>query len=170
MLSCTTSKRNAEQRWPAERKALCTTASMTCSGSEVESTIIAFRPPVSAINGTTGPSLAANARLIRRATWVLPVKQTPAVRASATRPAPTVSPGPCSSANASAGTPASCSRPTRRAATNGVCSAGLAATVLPAASAAATWPAKMASGKFHGLMQTKTPQPGAAARCSAWPA
>jgi hypothetical protein len=28
---------------------------------------------------------------------------------------------------------------------------------LPATSAAATWPAKIASGKFHGLMQTKTP-------------
>ena len=35
----------------------------------------------------------------------------------------------------------------------GVCSAGLASTVLPAASAAATWPVKIASGKFHGEMQ-----------------
>jgi hypothetical protein len=32
-------------------------------------------------------------------------------------------------------------------------------TVLPAASAAAIWPVKIASGKFHGLMQTKTPRP-----------
>ena len=32
----------------------------------------------------------------------------------------------------------------------GVCSAGLASTGLPAASAAATWPVKIASGKFHG--------------------
>ena len=46
-----------------------------------------------------------------------------------------------------------------RAATAGVCSAGLAATALPATSAAATWPVKIASGKFHGLMQTKTPRP-----------
>ena len=46
-----------------------------------------------------------------------------------------------------------------RAATAGVCSAGLAATVLPATSAATTWPAKMASGKFHGEMQTNTPRP-----------
>ena len=42
---------------------------------------------------------------------------------------------------------------------SGVCSAGLATTALPAASAAATWPMKIASGKFHGLMQTKTPRP-----------
>jgi len=30
---------------------------------------------------------------------------------------------------------------------------------LVAASAAATWPVKMASGKFHGLMQANTPRP-----------
>jgi hypothetical protein len=47
----------------------------------------------------------------------------------------------------------------KRWATRGVCSAGLAATVLPATSAATTWPAKMASGKFHGLMHTNTPRP-----------
>jgi hypothetical protein len=43
------------------------------------------------------------------------------------------------------------------AAISGVCSAGFASTVLPAASAAATWPMKIASGKFHGLMQTTGP-------------
>ena len=55
------------------------------------------------------------------------------------------------------GTPAACSARTAAAATSGVCSAGLASTVLPAASAAATWPVKIASGKFHGLMQTTGP-------------
>ena len=44
-------------------------------------------------------------------------------------------------------------------ATSGVCSAGLATTLLPATSAAAIWPMKIASGKFHGEMQTKTPRP-----------
>ena len=57
------------------------------------------------------------------------------------------------------GTPASCSSRTAAAAISGVCSAGLATTALPAASAAATWPVKIASGKFHGLMQTNTPRP-----------
>jgi hypothetical protein len=33
----------------------------------------------------------------------------------------------------------------------------LASTALPAASAAAIWPVKMASGKFHGLMQVNRP-------------
>ena len=52
-----------------------------------------------------------------------------------------------------------------RTPTRGVCSAGLAMTVLPAASAAATWPVKIASGKFHGLMQANTPRP---CRCSSF--
>mmetsp|Transcript_28791 Transcript_28791/g.67986 ORF Transcript_28791/g.67986 Transcript_28791/m.67986 type:complete len:276 (+) Transcript_28791:332-1159(+) len=171
MLSCTHSRRSAEQRWPAERKALCTTASMTCSGSAVESTTIAFRPPVSAISGRGEFGFLANALLMIWATAVEPVKQTPAVWAWATRPAPTVSPGPCSRASASAGTPASCSSSTIFSATYGVCSAGLAATVLPATSAATTWPAKMASGKFQGLMQTNTPRPCiSAGSASAWSA
>jgi hypothetical protein len=36
---------------------------------------------------------------------------------------------------------------------------GLGDDALPAASAAATWPRKIASGKFHGEMQTKVPRP-----------
>jgi hypothetical protein len=48
---------------------------------------------------------------------------------------------------------------TASAAISGVCSAGLATTVLPATSAAATCPVKIDSGKFHGLMHTKTPRP-----------
>ena len=39
-------------------------------------------------------------------------------------------------------------------------------TALPAASAAVTWPRKIASGKFHGLMQTNTPRPRSARRFS----
>ena len=35
----------------------------------------------------------------------------------------------------------------------------MATTLLPAASAAETWPRKMASGKFHGAMQTQAPRP-----------
>ena len=48
---------------------------------------------------------------------------------------------------------------TAAAATSGVCSAGFATTALPAASAAATWPRKIASGKFQGEIATKTPRP-----------
>ena len=55
------------------------------------------------------------------------------------------------------GTPASCRMRTMAAAISGVSSAGLASTGLPATSAAAIWPVKIASGKFHGLMQTMGP-------------
>ena len=41
----------------------------------------------------------------------------------------------------------------------GVCSAGLASTVLPVTSAALTCPVKIETGKFHGLMQAITPRP-----------
>ena len=156
--SCTHRSRSAEQRWPAERNDEATTSSVTCSGSAVASTIIALMPPVSAISGTIGPSLAASARLMARPTSVEPVKQTPAYARSATSAAPTL-PSPGTSASAPAGMPASCRMRTASAAISGVCSAGLATTLLPAASAALTCPRKIASGKFHGLMQTNTPRP-----------
>jgi hypothetical protein len=55
--------------------------------------------------------------------------------------------------------PASWHSRTASAAISGVCSAGLAKTLLPAASAAPAMPVKIASGKFHGLMVTNTPRP-----------
>jgi len=45
-------------------------SSATCSGSAVASAIIALMPPVSAISGTMGLSLARNVRLMLRATSV----------------------------------------------------------------------------------------------------
>ena len=42
---------------------------------------------------------------------------------------------------------------------SGVAGAGFATTALPATSAAVICPVKIASGKFHGLMQTNTPRP-----------
>ena len=129
--------RVAEQRWPAERKAEVITSSVTCSGSAVASTIMALMPPVSAMSGTIGPSLPASVRLIFCATSVEPVKTTPAIRGSATRAAPTA-PSPGTNWSAEAGTPAGCRSLTASKAISGVCSAGLATTLLPAASAAAT--------------------------------
>ena len=137
MSSCRNSTRSAEQRWPAELKADATTSRTTCSDSADESTIMAFCPPVSAISGTMGPGLVARVWAIMRATSVEPVNATPAQRGSATSAAP-MRPPPGNKASASAGTPAACRKRTASAAISGVCSAGLATTVLPAASAAAT--------------------------------
>ncbi len=86
--SCRYRTRSELQRWPAERKALATTASTTCSGSALESTIMAFRPPVSAISGAIGPSRSARTRWMARAVAVEPVKATPAILGSVTRACP----------------------------------------------------------------------------------
>ena len=158
--SCRQSSRRAEQRWPAESKADTSASATTCSASAEESTTMALSPPVSAINVTGLPQASSRPliwRLIVRATSVDPVKITACTWCEATSAAPIVSPSPGSNWSAPAGTPASCRILTAAAATRGVCSAGLASTVLPAASAAAICPVKMASGKFQGLMQATTP-------------
>ena len=147
--SCTKNSRAAEQRCPAESKAERTTSRITCSGSALESAIMALRPPVSAMKGTIAPRRSASARWMAQPVALEPVKATPATRGSLTSAAPTA-PSPGSRCRTPGGTPASCSSWTARKAVIGVCSAGLASTGLPAASAAATWPVKMASGKFHG--------------------
>ncbi len=93
MSCCTNSTRRAEQRWPALSKAEVTASCTSCSGSAVESAIIAFSPPVSAMNGTIGPSRAASWRLMSCATSVEPVKATPATRGSRTSAPPISAPG-----------------------------------------------------------------------------
>ena len=172
--SCRQRMRKAEQRCPAESKADDRTSTTTCSASAEESTTIALRPPVSAIRPKGAPRRVrrpASSFSISRATGVEPVKTTPWTRGSATSAAPT-SPAPGTSCRASRGTPALCSKRTASAAISGVSSAGLAITELPAASVAATWPVKIASGKFHGLMQTTRPsgagEPGSRVRAASW--
>ena len=90
---------------------------------------------------------------------VEPVKATPATRGSATAARRRSRRRPAGTAARRPARRLACSSRTAAAAMSGVCSAGLAITALPAASAAATWPVKIASGKFHGLMQTNTPRP-----------
>ena len=157
--SCRHRTRSAEQRWPALSKAEAMTSATTCSASADESTIMAFCPPVSAMSGIGLPCRdrrVASCRWIRRATSVDPVNITAAVCGAATSAAP-IAPSPGKSWSASVGTPAAWSRRTASAAMSGVSSAGLARTALPATSAAAIWPVKIASGKFQGLMQVTTP-------------
>ena len=158
--SCKHSTRRAEQRWPALSKAEASTSTTTCSVSAEESTIMAFMPPVSAISGVGRPCASrrvAMLRCSREATSVEPVNITPRTRLSEVSLAPTVSPRPGSSCTTPAGTPASSRMLMPWAAISGVCSAGFARTLLPAASAAAIWPVKIASGKFHGLIHTTGP-------------
>ena len=141
----------------------------TCSGSAEESTIIAFWPPVSAISGTGGHAaleplrelLLDQPRDLGRAGEQTPrdarIGDQRARRPSRRRPAA------AAARRRHAGLVQQRARPA--AAISGVCSAGLASTGLPAASAAAIWPVKIASGKFHGLMQTTGPSGAVRARC-----
>ena len=157
MSSCTHRTRSAEQRWPALSNADVSASATACSGNAELSTIIAFWPPVSAIS--TGSSRrSASVRLMSCATSVDPVNSTPAIRGSATSAAPTVSPRPGSSCNAAGGIPARWKMRTASAAISGVCSAGLASTGLPAASAALICPVKIANGKFQGAMHAIGPR------------
>ena len=104
-------------------------------------------------------------RLMAQAVSVEPVKATPATRGSATSArADRVRPRPAGGAAHRRGRRRGAADAPPRRAISGVCSAGLATTALPAASAAATWPMKMASGKFQGLMQAKTPRPCSSVR------
>ena len=140
--SCTQRIRQAEQRWPAEPKADNTASLTTCSGSAVESAIIAFWPPVSAINTGSSPLAWAwlfKLWLIRWAVWVEPVKITPDSLSAWVKAAPT-SPAPVTKCSALLGKPAWYISWAPKWAIKLVCSAGLATTVLPAASAATIWP------------------------------
>ena len=158
--SCTHSTRRAEQRCPALSKAEFTASMTTCSVNADESTIIAFWPPVSAINGIGCPvGLRRWATVFCKilATSVEPVNIMPWIRSSWLSLAPTVSPRPGKSCTTDLGTPTSQSISIACVAINGVCSAGLAMTVLPATKAAATCPVKIASGKFQGLIHKIVP-------------
>ncbi len=131
-----TAPASAEQRWPALWNAEEMTSRVTCSGSAELSTIIAFWPPVSAMNGMIGPSRSASVRLIMRAVSVEPVKTTPASSGCAVSVPPTTLPAPGASWTTSLGMPAWCISSTASAPISGVCPAGLAMTALPAASGA----------------------------------
>ena len=156
--ACRHSNRSAEQRWPALPNAELIASSTTCSGSAVESTIIALMPPVSAISGRIAPSRAASARLSQRPVAVEPVKATPARSACDSAISPKSRPCIGDVMSADRGTPAAYSSSVKASAIRGVLSAGFAITVLPVTSAATTWPAKIASGKFQGLMQAQVPR------------
>ena len=71
--------------------------------------------------------------------------------------APAVSPKPVTTFTTPSGTPASATRPARRSAVSGVCSAGLSITVLPVVSAGPSFHAAISSGKFHGMICAQTP-------------
>ncbi|MNE39005.1 hypothetical protein D3C80_1329290 [compost metagenome] len=90
-------------------------------------------------------------------TWVEPVNTRQSTSGCRPRARPAVSPRPGTTFSTPSGTPASSASSARRNAENGDCSAGLSTTLLPAASAGASFQAAMSSGKFHGTTAAITP-------------
>ena len=70
---------------------------------------------------------------------------------------PTVEPGPVMTFSTPGGSPTSIAISPSASAVSGVWLAGLRMTVLPHASAGATFHAASSSGKFHGTMAATTP-------------
>ena len=66
-------------------------------------------------------------------------------------------PGPTTTLTTPSGTPAAAAISAKRTAVSGVSSAGLRTTVLPAASAGASFHDAIASGKFQGVISPTTP-------------
>ncbi len=128
---------------------MCPTAD---SRSDIAVTIVAFLPPVSASRCMSG-----RASSIRNAVSVPPVRMTTSASFDATIRAPPVAPEQGTNCSAVRGTPAAQKHWQSRHATSTVCDAGFKMTVFPAASAAATPPHGIATGKFHGGTTTTTP-------------
>ena len=101
--------------------------------------------------------VAAAARMISRPVAVSPVKLILATSGCAASAAPIEAPGPGTTLSTPGGRPASSPSSPRRSAVSGVRLAGLSTTVLPQASAGASFHVAMTIGKFHGTIRPTTP-------------
>ena len=70
---------------------------------------------------------------------------------------PAVRPGPTTTLTTPSGRPASSASSAKRSAVRGVSSAGFSTTVLPAASAGASFQEAIVRGKFQGVISPTTP-------------
>ena len=94
---------------------------------------------------------------IERPTSVEPVNATLATSGCSTSRCPHVRPGPTTTLTTPSGIPASRAMRSNSSAVSGVSSAGFSTTVLPAASAGASFHDAITSGKFHGVINATTP-------------
>jgi hypothetical protein len=151
--------RAAEQRWPADWKAEAITSLTICSGRAEESAIIAFWPPVSAISVAMG-RVACGQRAIDRPGGVGAAGEGDTGNAGVFRQRRTdrgaVTRQVLQHVDRYAG---GVQQLHGQMANQGGLFGRLGDHRVAAASAALTWPRKIASGKFHGLMQTNTPRP-----------
>ena len=147
-------RERAQQSWPALPNTAPGAAAAAAWMSASANTTFADLPPSSSV---TRLIVSAAPAAIRRPTSVEPVNATFATSGCSTSRAPAVEPGPTSTFTTPSGIPASTAIRSNSIAVSGVSSAGLSTTVLPAASAGASFHDAIVSGKFHGVISATTP-------------
>ncbi len=147
-------RERAQQSWPALPNTAAGAAAAAASRSASANTTLADFPPSSSV---TRLIVAAAPAAIPRPTSVEPVKAIFATSGCSTSRAPQTDPGPATTLRTPSGSPAPRAIRSSSSAVSGVSSAGLSTTVLPAASAGATFQDAITSGKFHGTIRPTTP-------------
>ena len=147
-------RERAQQSWPALPKTAPGAAAAAAWMSASANTTLADLPPSSKV---TRLIVCAAPAAIVRPTAVEPVKATLATSGCSTSRCPQVRPGPATTLTTPSGIPASTAIRSNSIAVSGVSSAGLSTTVLPAASAGASFHAAIVRGKFHGVISATTP-------------
>ncbi len=163
--SSTMNRLAATQVCPALRNLATSAPATAASMSASDSTTNGALPPSS--SDTRLMSSAAPRRL-SRPTSVEPVKPILRIAGAAIRRAPARAPSAAGTTlTTPAGSFAASARRASASAPSGVCSAGLATTVHPAASAAPSLRASIAYGKFHGVISAHGPT-GSRVTTSRW--
>ena len=147
-------RERAQQSWPALPNTASGAAAAAASRSASANTMFADLPPSSSV---TRLIVCAAPAAIARPTSVEPVNAIFATSGCSTSRAPQVEPGPATTLTTPSGIPASSAIRSNSSAVSGVSSAGLSTTVLPAASAGASFQDAIVSGKFHGTISATTP-------------
>ena len=129
--------------------------STALSRSQSANTRLAPFPPISKL---TRFSVGEQAFMMARPVFDSPVKVTRSTSGCVVNASPaSPGPNPCTTFNTPGGKPASTASSASRVHVPGVCSAGLRTTVLPNASAGATFHVASISGKFQGEIAAATP-------------
>ena len=147
-------RERAQQSWPALPNTAPGAAAAAAWRSASAKTTLADLPPSSSV---TRLIVCAAPAAIVRPTSVEPVKATLATSGCSTSRCPHVRPGPATTLTTPSGSPRRRAMRSNSSAVSGVSSAGLSTTVLPAASAGASFHAAIVSGKFHGVISATTP-------------
>ncbi len=153
MFSCTRIRLPAQHTWPWLKKMPLTMPSTAWSMGASSKMMLAALPPSSRVARLRVPAME---RAIILPTAVEPVKASLSMPGWSTIACP-VGPAPVMMLTTPGGRSACWHTSAKSSAVSGVVSAGLSTTVLPHASAGATFQASMSSGKFHGTIWPTTP-------------